>query len=60
MDILSKHKVGSDLPTHEKQRNPIYKTKNKTKSFTMEKGQIDNISRYVEKNLKGVRGKEHR
>jgi hypothetical protein len=61
MDILSKHKVGSDLPLMEKQRKPIYKGKEKNISPKM--GQIDNMSEYVEQNLKDTvkpRGGEHR
>jgi hypothetical protein len=61
MDILSKHKVGSDLPTHEKQRKPIFK--GKAKNLAPKMDQVDNISPYVEKNLKDTvkpRGGEHR
>ena len=63
MDILTKHKVGSDLPLMEKQRNPIYKTKNKTKSFGMESEKTDNLTDYVRRNLKDTvkpRSKEYR
>lgn len=42
--------IASDIPLMEKQRKPIYKTKNKTKSFG-EGDQIDNVSSYVRKNM---------
>jgi len=63
MDILTKNKVGSDVPLMEKQRKPIYKGKNRTSSLGVDDDRIDNISRYVKTNMAKTvkpRGSENR